>query len=95
MFGIEWLRNGVVIDRGITVIVDEAGAIANARNRAVEVAERHRDGPPDSFRLTDASGKIFGTFPISSRELAVERGRGFRETRIPRLRDLSVRRRRR
>jgi len=40
---------------------------ANARSRAAEVAARHPKRRPDSFRLTDATGKVFGVFPIYAR----------------------------
>jgi hypothetical protein len=64
MFGIEWLSDGVLVDKDSTVSVGEVEAVANARSRAAEVAARHRKRRPDSFRLTDATGKVFGVFPI-------------------------------
>ena len=67
MFGIEWLRNGMLVDKGSTVLVDEAAAVADARSRAAEVAVRHPKRRPDSFRLTDATGKVFGVYPIRAR----------------------------
>jgi hypothetical protein len=67
MFGIEWLRNGVLVAKDSTVVADEAEAVANARSRAPEVAARHPKRRPDSFRLTDATGKVFGVFPIYAR----------------------------
>jgi hypothetical protein len=67
MFGIEWLRNGMLVDRDTTVSAGEAEAVANARSRATEVAARHpKRRQPDSFRLTDAAGKVFGVFSISA-----------------------------
>jgi hypothetical protein len=35
--------------------------------RARAMIDRHPGREPDSFRLTDASGKIFGVFPIDQR----------------------------
>jgi hypothetical protein len=67
MFGIEWLRNGVLVDKDSTVLADEAEAVADARSRAAEIVARHPEHRPDSFRLTDASGKVFGVFPIYAR----------------------------
>ena len=43
MFGIEWLRNGMLVDKGSTALADEAAAVANARSRAAEVAARPED----------------------------------------------------
>jgi hypothetical protein len=67
MFGIEWLRNGRLVDKGSTALADEAAAVANARSRAAEVAARHPKRRPDSFRLTDATGTVFGVYPIHAR----------------------------
>jgi hypothetical protein len=67
MFGIEWLRNGMLVDKDTTVLANEAQAVANARSRAAEIAARHPKRRPDSFRLTDATGKVFGVFPIYER----------------------------
>jgi hypothetical protein len=64
MFGIEWLSDGVLVDKDSTVSVGEVEAVANARSRAAEVAARHRKRRPDSFRLTDATGRVFGVYPI-------------------------------
>ena len=63
MFGIEWLSRGILIDKDVTVVMSEAEAIASAHSRAVEVAKRHPERRPDSFRLTDATGRVFGVFP--------------------------------
>ena len=67
MFGIEWLRNGMLVDKGSIALADEAAAVANARSRAAEVAARHPKRRPDSFRLTDATGTVFGVYPIHAR----------------------------
>jgi hypothetical protein len=67
MFGIEWLRNGMLVDKDSTVLADEAEAVANARSRAAEVVARHPERRPDSFRLTDATGKVVGVFPVHGR----------------------------
>jgi hypothetical protein len=55
MFGIDWLREGVPVDK-------EASVLTSA------MIDRHPGREPDSFRLTDASGKIFGVFPIDQRQ---------------------------
>jgi hypothetical protein len=67
MFGIEWLRDGVLVDKDSTVSASEVEAVANARSRAAPVAARHPKRRPDSFRLTDATGKVFGVYPIHAR----------------------------
>jgi len=58
---------GSLVAKDSTVVADEAEAVANARSRAPEVAARHPKRRPDSFRLTDATGKVFGVFPIYER----------------------------
>jgi hypothetical protein len=63
MFGIDWLRNGVPIDRESSVL-SEAEAVAAAKRRALDVVKRHPFREPDSFRLTDAAGRVVGVFLI-------------------------------
>jgi hypothetical protein len=64
MFGIDWLREGVPVGKEASVLTDEAEVVAGARGRARAMIDRQHPGrEPDSFRLTDASGKIFGVFP--------------------------------
>ena len=70
MIGIEWLSRGILIDKNVTVVMSEAEAIASAQRRAVEVAKRHPERRPDSFRLTDATGRVFGVFPTVSTVLS-------------------------
>ena len=65
MFGIEWLRNGVPVDKETSVLTSAAEAIAAAKSRRRLVADRNPEREPDSFRLTDATGKILGVFPVS------------------------------
>jgi hypothetical protein len=67
MFGIEWLSNGMLIGKDTTVSAGEAAAVADARSRAPSLAARHPERRPDSFRLTDASGKVFGVYSIHVR----------------------------
>jgi hypothetical protein len=61
------LREGVPVDKEASVLTIEAEVVAGARARAREIINRHPGREPDSFRLTDASGKIFGVFPIDQR----------------------------
>jgi hypothetical protein len=63
MFGIVWLRRGVLVDKDTSVLPSEADAIAAAESLAGFVAKSHPGREPDSFRLTDATGKILGVFP--------------------------------
>jgi hypothetical protein len=67
MFGIEWLRHGALVEKETSASILEADAIASARRRATEVAGRHPERRPDSFRLTDATGKVVGVFPVHGR----------------------------
>jgi hypothetical protein len=64
MVGIEWLSRGLSVCKEISVLTDEADVIA----RALDVATRHPDQEPDSFRLTDATGAIVAAFPIVVRK---------------------------
>jgi hypothetical protein len=60
MFGIDWLKDGSVVDREISVLETADQVIANAYGRAPEVAARLIGHEPDGFRLKDASGKELG-----------------------------------
>jgi hypothetical protein len=64
MFGIEWLRNGVPVDKETSVLTSAAEAIAAASSRRRRDVDRHPERGPDSYRLTDATDKILGVFPI-------------------------------
>jgi hypothetical protein len=64
VFGIDWLRNGIPIAKETSVLQDEAEAVADAMRRAAYVVERHPDSEPDSFRLTDPTGRICGVFVL-------------------------------
>jgi hypothetical protein len=66
VFGVDWLRRGIPIEKETSVLKDEAAAIVAARTRARDVAKRHPGREPDSFRLTDATGRILGVFPVGS-----------------------------
>jgi hypothetical protein len=63
MFEIDWLRNGVPVDWE-TSVLSESEAVAAAKSRAIDVAKRHPLREPDSFRLTDAAGRVVGVFLI-------------------------------
>jgi hypothetical protein len=67
MFGIDWLKERVPLDKEASVLTNEGEVVAGARARARAMIGRHPGREPDSFRLTDASGKIFGVFPIDQR----------------------------
>jgi hypothetical protein len=62
VFGIDWLRNGIPIAKETSVLQDQAEAVAEAMRRSVDVVERHPGSEPDSFRLTDPTGRICGVF---------------------------------
>jgi hypothetical protein len=65
MFGIEWLRAGSSVEKETSVLPDQASVIASAQRRATDVARRLPRREPDSFRLTDVTGKLLGNFPIT------------------------------
>ena len=64
MFSIDWLRGAIPVEKEICVLATKDEAIAAAKNRAPDVAKRHSGREPDSFRLTDANGKIVAIVPI-------------------------------
>jgi hypothetical protein len=64
VFGIDWLRNGFPIEKETSVLQDQAEAVAEAMRRSVHVVKRHPGSEPDSFRLTDPTGRICGVFVL-------------------------------
>jgi len=64
MFGIEWLREGGVVERETSAANSRSEAVESARARAHEVAARLPGREPDSFRLRDASGVEIGIFQL-------------------------------
>ena len=70
MFGIEWLKDGSVVDREASVLKTESEVIENAYARAPEVAARLIGHEPDGFRLKDAAGE-----DLSVHRLGTLRGR--------------------
>jgi hypothetical protein len=64
LFAIDWLSRGILVERETSVLTDVDAVIALTGSRAPEVAMRHPGREPDSFRLTDATGLIFGVFPV-------------------------------
>jgi hypothetical protein len=64
MLGIEWLRAGSVLEKESSALADQAVVLASAQRRAPDVAKRLPGREPDSFRLTDASGKELGVFRV-------------------------------
>jgi hypothetical protein len=67
MFGVDWLRAGVPVDKHASVLTSKTEVVADAQTRARDVARRHPGREPDSFRLTGPAGEIFGVFPIDGR----------------------------
>jgi hypothetical protein len=65
MFGIEWLRSGSPVEKGTSVLTSEVEVVAGAMSRALDTVKRHPGKEPDSFRLTDATGKIVGVFQLA------------------------------
>jgi hypothetical protein len=64
LFAIDWLSRGILVERETSVLTDVDAVIALTRSTAPDVAMRHPGREPDSFRLTDATGLIFGVFPV-------------------------------
>jgi hypothetical protein len=63
LFAIDWLKRGILIERETSILPSAAEAVAAAKMRARDVAQRHPGQEPDTFRVVDASGKIVGVFP--------------------------------
>ncbi len=53
MYAVEWLKQGVTVERETFALANLANAVAAARSRAVAVAARHPGEEPDGFRLID------------------------------------------
>jgi hypothetical protein len=66
MFGIEWLRNRVVVETETSPLKSRSEAIASAYARAPEVSARLVGREPDSFRLKDASGQELSVHALTS-----------------------------
>ena len=64
VFSIDWLRGAIPVEKEISVLATKDEAIAAAKTRAPDVAKRHSGREPESFRLTDATGKILAIIPI-------------------------------
>ena len=67
MFGIEWLRNGAVVDRETSLLQTVEEVKETVGLRAVSLSIRLRGREPDSFRLKDASGNVIGVYSIDGR----------------------------
>jgi hypothetical protein len=69
LFGVHWLRNGVLVQKDAVAATNADGALAIVREREPRMLSlRRRERRPDSFRLTDATGAIVGVFRILSTE---------------------------
>ena len=64
MFLVDWLKGAIPIEKETCVLGTKEEAIATAKTRAPDVIKRHSGREPDSFRLTDANGKIVAIVPI-------------------------------
>jgi hypothetical protein len=62
MFAVEWLRQGVPVERETSALGNLADAVATTRARAGLVAARHPLEKPDGFRLLDITGSVLITF---------------------------------
>jgi hypothetical protein len=64
LFAIDWLKGAIPVEKEICVLGTKEEAVAAAKTRAPDVIKRHSGREPDSFRLTDANGKILAIVPI-------------------------------
>lgn len=64
MFLVDWLKGAIPVEKETCVLGTKEEAIAAAKTRAPDVIKRHSGREPDSFRLTDADGKILAIVPI-------------------------------
>jgi hypothetical protein len=67
IFGLDWLRGGVLVGKDSLVAADTEEPVGMAR----EHEKRFSSTPqselrPDGFRLTDATGRILGIYRITS-----------------------------
>ncbi len=62
MFAIEWLNQGVLVEKETSALANLADAVITTRARADMVAARNPRREPDSFRLIDSTGAILITF---------------------------------
>jgi putative NIF3 family GTP cyclohydrolase 1 type 2 len=69
MFSVEWLRNGVAVEKETSAVANVADAVAAARARADVIVARHPREEPDTFRLIDPSGAVLITFKFLTKRL--------------------------
>jgi hypothetical protein len=58
------LEGAIPVEKEICILATNDEAIAAATTRAPDVAKRHSGREPDSFRLTNATGKILAIVPV-------------------------------
>jgi hypothetical protein len=69
MFAVEWLKQGVPVDRETSALADLSDAVATTRARVGLVMGRHPLAEPDGFRLLDRSGAVLITFKFHTKRL--------------------------
>jgi hypothetical protein len=69
VFGVDWLRNGMLVRKDAVAAddLDEAAAVVREREPRM-LSVRRSERRPDSFRLIDAAAKILGTFRVLTSE---------------------------
>jgi hypothetical protein len=75
MFAVEWLKQGVPVEKGTFTLADLSDALATTRARVDLVTARHPLAEPDGFRLLDSSGAVLITqipyqAPVAGSEIA-------------------------
>jgi hypothetical protein len=64
LFLVDWMKGAIPVEKETCVLGTKEEAITAAKTRAPDVIKRHSGREPDSFRLTDANGKIVAMFPF-------------------------------
>jgi hypothetical protein len=62
MFAVEWLKQGVPVERETSALADLSDAVATTRARVELVAARHPLDEPDGFRVLDLTGAVLIAF---------------------------------
>jgi hypothetical protein len=65
MFAIEWLHDGAVVDRDLSMSESLGEVMKSAESRAVSLSIRLRERAPDSFRLKNDSDNVIGIYCVA------------------------------
>ncbi len=76
MFGIEWLRNGVPVDKETSILASAAEAIVAAKSRRQLVADRHPEREPDKLSCDRCDREDSRSFPAFLDPFSANRSSG-------------------